>query len=127
MEDFFDFDKLRTHRGLETMTMQTFLDTVASKGLLGLPLPKIDLEVNKQPLWEYLEKSCFQRQWSPGKLYIGFNISMLTEYEDSSDKHINVRESDAFIGDFNHTDPQRMEEFAIKGNNAKQMLCDVFV
>ena len=29
---------------------------------------------SKKQLYEYLERSCFLRQWSPGKTYIGFNM-----------------------------------------------------
>ena len=140
MEDYFDFNKLRTHRGLQTMQMQDFLETVAKKGLLDLPLPNNDAELTKQPLWEYLEKACYQRAWSPGKLFIGFNITMLTEdgienndnygsntghatkskqksgdIASKSKSKITAKESDKFIGDFAYTEHSRLEEFSMKG------------
>jgi hypothetical protein len=75
MEDFLDFDRMREGHGIETINMKDFLESVAGKGLLSKDLPKNDTELCRQPLWDYLESSCYSRQWSPGKSFMAFNLS----------------------------------------------------
>jgi hypothetical protein len=75
MEDFLDFDRMREGHGIETINMKDFLESVAAKGLLSRDLPKNDTELCRQPLWDYLESSCYSRQWSPGKTFMAFNLS----------------------------------------------------
>lgn len=67
--------------GLEIISMQEFLTTVAARGLLALPLPRNDTTLCKAPLYEYLEQACFVRPWSPGKIFLGFNLTSLTSDE----------------------------------------------
>lgn len=110
MEDYFDFDKLRAFRGLQTMPMNAFLATIAKNGLLNTPLPNNDTELLRKPLWDYLNTACYVRPWSPGKLYIGFNISSVTDGR-VTDKKVN---QNSLIGDFQRTDPSRMEAFALQ-------------
>ena len=77
VKDYIDFNRLMNpEHGLEVITMEEFLKTVAMKGLLSKPLPNKDINLNKQPLWDYLESACYVRQWSPGKTFIGFNLSL---------------------------------------------------
>lgn len=111
MEDYFDFSRLRAGNGLETITMEEFLATVALPGDLSLPLPGNNTKLAKAPLWAYLEKACEPRLWQPGKAYIGFNLtSHGSPYitADSKDGH-------EHLGDFSSTDSQRIEEFSLKG------------
>jgi GDP-fucose protein O-fucosyltransferase len=76
MEDYIDFDRLtKSMNGLEIMSMEEFLSTVALPGYLLNPLPNNDIHLIKKPLWDYLESSCYVRQWSPGKTFISFNIT----------------------------------------------------
>jgi hypothetical protein len=100
MDDYFDFSHLSAYYGLETMTMKEFLETVAKPGHLSLPLPENNVELIRKPLWDYLEKACYVRQWSPGKTYIGFNISENKE--------------EGYIGGFDNVCPLRIEEFSLK-------------
>jgi hypothetical protein len=73
--DYLDFDRLTEFDGLEVITMKEFLQTVAAPGLLAKPLPDNNTDLVKKPLWDYLESACYVRQWSPGKIFIGFNIT----------------------------------------------------
>lgn len=75
MKDYFDFGKLQLTPGLEVIEMQDFLRLEALPGHLSLPLPDGNIDLAKQPLWDYLEKACYTRLWSPGKTFIAFNIS----------------------------------------------------
>jgi len=110
MEDYFDFDKLRAARGLQTMPMNAFLATIARSNLLNIPLPSNDSELIRKPLWDYLHSACYERPWSPGKLHIGFNISSVVDGS-VTDRKVN---QNSFIGDFKQTDPRRMEEFSLQ-------------
>eukprot|EP01034_Spumella_vulgaris_P030395 gene30395-37604_t len=78
VESYFDFERLKMGSGLEIMSMTDFLATVAAPGLLALPLPNNNTELSKQPLYDYLEKACFVRPWSPGKIFLGFNLTSHT-------------------------------------------------
>lgn len=78
VEEFVDFKRLTAANGLETMPMKEFLQTIAAPGLLSLPLPNNDTNLRKQPLFDYLEKACYVRQWSHGKMFLGFNITETT-------------------------------------------------
>jgi hypothetical protein len=115
MEDYFDFDKLRASGGLQTMPMSAFLEEVAKSGLLAKPLPNNDVNLLRQPLWDYLNSACYTRSWSPGKLYLGMNISMLTT-DMTSDPRISSEkvQPEKFVGTFESTDPARLEEFSLK-------------
>lgn len=73
--DFLDFKRLGQGDGLKTIQMRDFLEEVALPGLLSKPLPNNDIDMKKQPLWDYLESACYTRQWSPGKTFIVFNIT----------------------------------------------------
>jgi hypothetical protein len=148
MEDFFDFDKLRAAGGLETMSMQQFLESVARPGLLAAPLPGNDTALIRQPLWSYLKQACYVRQWLPGKQYIGFNITMShsnpdlpTDDADADASSTDASSTDAagretlagdslpegeYIGDFSGTDPKRLQEFSIKGVIFYTILTDCF-
>lgn len=74
MEDYFDFDRLQVGNGLQVISMKEFLETIASQDLLDLPLPENNTELIKQPLWDYLEKACYCRQWEPGKSFVAFHL-----------------------------------------------------
>ena len=73
--DYLDFKRLTAGNGLEVITMKEFLETVASPNLLSKPLPENNTDLSKKLLWEYLESACYVRQWSPGKIFLGFNIT----------------------------------------------------
>ena len=100
MDDYFDFSRLSAFNGLEVMQMKDFLETIAKPGLLSQPLPKGDVNLIRKPLWDYLEKACYVRPWSPGKIFIGFNVTEAA--------------APSFIGDFSSVDPKRIEEFSLK-------------
>ena len=124
MEDYFDFDKLRAGKGLETISMNAFLSEIAMNGLLNTALPNNNTELIRQPLWDYLNQACYTQPWSPGKLYIGFNITMLTDIENSENTNILSEKydksiSEKFIGSFETTDPKRLEEFSLKSKLLK--------
>jgi len=84
-EKFFNFTKLE--ETMNIISMGTFMEHIASKGLLegGMLPPKDKVELMLDPvkskhhhrhnwLWEYLRKTCYVRQWEPGKYFIGFNL-----------------------------------------------------
>jgi hypothetical protein len=123
MEDYFDFDKLRASGGLQTIPMSAFLEEVAKSGLLAKPLPNNDVNLLRQPLWDYLNSACYTRSWSPGKLYLGMNISMLTT-DMTSDPRISSEkiQPEKFVGTFESTDPARLEEFSLKSKLLSYML-----
>lgn len=79
---FIDFQRLMATEGLEVISMEDFLEQIAGRNLLSLPLPTNDTKsLVRKPLWDYLEAACYTRQWSPGKIFLGFNLS-LGEYSD---------------------------------------------
>lgn len=120
VEDYFDFDKLRAGWGLQTMSMEEFLDTVAKPGLLKKPLPNNNTALIKQPLWDYLESACYVRQWSPGKLYIGFNITMKTTTTQQQQQEVSpltVESSIEKITKDSNGDTKRGEEDQNSNNN----------
>jgi hypothetical protein len=99
------------------MPMRDFLQTVAAKGLLKLPLPGNDTSLAKQPLWKYLEKACFVRPWSPGKLYIGLDVV-------GNSSGIGGGRVAQLLGDFKGIDPKRTAEFSLAGT-LHSSLCSV--
>eukprot|EP01040_Poterioochromonas_malhamensis_P010025 gene10025-10896_t len=115
MDDYFDFSKLQSNEGLEVMPMKEFLTTIAKNGLLSLPLPDNNVELIRKPLWDYLEKACYVRTWSPGKTFIGFNISTI---EVDVTSPTTERTSQYLIGNFDAVDPLRIKEFSIKGQRS---------
>jgi len=74
---FFDLGKIR--ESIDIITMQEFLDEAAVPSLLNKPYPKeiptSDFAHNNDRLWKYLESACYVREWEPGKIHIGFNIT----------------------------------------------------
>jgi len=119
MEDYFDFDKLRASRGLQTLPMSAFLSTIAKNGLLKIPLPNNDTELVRAPLWDYLNSACYVRPWSPGKLFIGFNIT--TVVDGSATPGDTVQRE--LVGSFESTDPARLEEFSLKSKFCALLRC----
>lgn len=73
--DFIDFSRLTAGNGLEVIPMKEFLTTIAARGLLSKPLPDNNTDLAKTPLWDYLESASHVKQWSPGKIFVGFNIT----------------------------------------------------
>jgi len=126
VKDFVDFERAGAANGLEIMSMETFLETIASPGLLSLPLPNNDTKLNKKELWTYLEASCYSRQWYPGKTMIGFNITAdpntgkpilgkferLTRLFDSSSSTTNNKEVDK--EEANDVDLKRWQAVSLK-------------
>jgi hypothetical protein len=114
MEDYFDFEKLRASKGLETMPMATFLRDFATTDnggpLLSKPVPNNDVNLLRKPLWDYLDSACYSQNWSPGKLYVGFNISMLASGADLPGD----TDPNTLVGTFESTDPARLEAFSLK-------------
>ena len=83
VDDYFNFDLLRGSGpgsgslgggGISTMPMSEFLDLVKQNPKHWLEHPEVPLppKLAKQPLWDYLEKTCYWRQWSVGKSFITF-------------------------------------------------------
>ncbi len=113
MEDYFDFDRLKLSDGLQTMMMSEFLDTIAKPGLLNKPLPNNDIELIRAPLYEYLEQACYVKQWSPGMTYLGFNIPPDNAQCQSTSSTASATSWAQCIGDFNYTNPNRINEFSL--------------
>jgi hypothetical protein len=109
MEDYFDFEKLRASKGLETI-LRDFATTDNGGPLLAKPVPNNDVNLLRKPLWDYLDSACYSQNWSPGKLYVGFNISMLTSGADVPGD----TDPNTLVGTFDSTDPARLEEFSLK-------------
>lgn len=80
---FFDLHKLS--HALTIVTMEDFLQHVASPGLLREPYNASVLEnypgpqARKLPLWNYMEAACYSERWEPGKQFIGFNLQRLPD------------------------------------------------
>ena len=81
MDDYFNFDHLRDQGkgggGIRTMSMPEFLDLIRQDPSYWLEhynssttLPSRD--ATKQPLWAFLENTCYWRQWQPGKTFLTF-------------------------------------------------------
>lgn len=77
---FFDLEKLS--ESITIMTMESFLEQVAKPGLLNAPLPAkytaqemAHVTPGSERLWKYLEQACYTREWEPGKMHIGFNLT----------------------------------------------------
>lgn len=77
MDDYFNFDLLRGGgygNGIETITMDAFLAIIKENPQHWLEHPTVTLPsvLAKKPLWDYLESTCYWRQWSPGKSFLAF-------------------------------------------------------
>ena len=82
-EMFFDLKKI--HESIDIMPMVDFLEKVAKPGLLKKPFPAkltpkelaagASSDRANDRLWRYLESASYVREWEPGKIYIGFNMS----------------------------------------------------
>ena len=83
MDDYFNFDLLRgvgadggsgDGGGIATMGMPAFLAMIKANPQHWLEHPEVPFppKLAKQPLWDFLEKSCYWRQWSPGKTFLTF-------------------------------------------------------
>lgn len=75
---FFDLNKLSG--GMDMISMEQFLETVAKPGLLNATYPA-DVPVRKfatsgEKLWKYLEKGCYVREWNVDRYFMAFNISL---------------------------------------------------
>ena len=77
VQDYVDMSRSQAGDGIEFMSMYDFLENVAVKGMLTKPFPvdKSTELIKGQELWDYLEQACYSRKWSPGKTFIGFNIT----------------------------------------------------
>ena len=117
VDDYVDFSRITAGNGVETMEMSNFLAQVAGKGELLLPLPDNSTQLVKKPLYNYLEAACYCRQWSPGKIFIGFNISTCDSgseeediYADSGNESVDAA---YIIGSYEQYDAVRMARHAI--------------
>lgn len=113
VDDYLDFERMKAFNGLEVMSMGEFFSEVAEKGLLAkLPPPKKgkkggDLFFERfkwGEMWNYLESACWTRQWSPGKIFIGFNITT------SPDGHV-------VLGNVTDKTSERYLRQSMKGDN----------
>ncbi len=96
--------------------MKEFLETVASPGLLKLPLPGNNTDLVRKELFDYLEKACFVRPWSPGKIFVAFNITGVKNgYPLSSEQlqRARSRSSAELLGTFDSISPQRLARFSL--------------
>jgi hypothetical protein len=91
-----------------SILVQEFLQDVALPGKLSIPLPDNNTDLIKQPLWDYLEKACYTRQWSPGKIFIGFNVSS------------NTQTGEPVFGDFHRVSRERMAVISL--NKTRQLI-----
>jgi hypothetical protein len=73
-DKFFDLNKIR--ESITIISMEEFIENVAKAGLLKYPFPK-DLTTQKRTkLYAYIEKAAYSRDWEPGRFFIGFNLSL---------------------------------------------------
>ena len=79
---FFDLSKLA--ESITIITMEEFLQKVAVPGHLSVPFPAkwagrvnefVKVQRDDERLWKYLEASCYTREWEPGKIHLGFNLT----------------------------------------------------
>lgn len=76
MDDYFNFDLLKAGNAVEVIPMTDFLALVRSnprhylENATAVVPPASSLV--KQPLWDFLEQTCYWRQWSPGKTFLVF-------------------------------------------------------
>ena len=80
LDDFYEFQRIMD--GLDTMPMEEFLQKEASvPGRLketwegGTTTESLAKPAAKKELYAYLERAAYVRSWSPGKTFIGFNIT----------------------------------------------------
>ncbi|RYH11032.1 hypothetical protein EON65_39090 [archaeon] len=75
---FFDLTKIQ--ESLHMITMEEFLEHLALKNKLKVPLntTKTAKDYLKMPresnLWKYLYSACYVENWEPGKQFIGFHL-----------------------------------------------------
>lgn len=91
---------MKAFDGLETMTMEAFLERIAKPGLLNIPLPNNDITLNKRPLWDYLNQACYVRIWQPKDAFIALNLT--------DDKNHN------YIGSYDYLPPDRLKSYILK-------------
>ena len=110
LDDFYEFKRILD--GLDVMPMEEFLRSEASvPGRLketwkaGTTATDLSTPQSKKELYSYLERAAYVRQWSPGKTFIGLNITL-------SDKQQPV------FGDFPLN--ERFKFFTLK--NARQLV-----
>jgi hypothetical protein len=81
VDDYFNFDLLRGNGGkkkggggISTISMIEFLDMIKQNPTYWLEHPEVPFpsKLTKQPLWDFLEKTCYWKQWSPGKTFLTF-------------------------------------------------------
>ena len=77
---FFDLSKLS--ESMTIISMKEYLETMAKSGSLKSRNPlRMDrvAQLGKNPrtgwLWQYLEETSYVRQWEPGKMFFGFNLT----------------------------------------------------
>jgi hypothetical protein len=130
-DKFFDLTKL--FPGLNIITMETFLEHVAGRNLLKVPLladgnnnnnnmdDKAAIQIRmkellkppKKKLWEYLEKACYIEQWQPGKQFVGINFKH--PYTTSNN---NINSSDIILTTYD-TNSNRYKEMVAHGRKLR--------
>ena len=84
---FFDMSKLT--ESIDIIPMKEYMERIAMKGLLReMPDPRkvsrLGIDHDTRWLWKYLERTSYVREWEPGKMFIGFNLSVV---ESRNGKH----------------------------------------
>ena len=90
---FFDMSKLT--ESIDVIPMKEYMEKVAMQGLLNeMPDPmkvsRLGIDHDTRWLWKYLEKTSYVREWEPGKMFIGFNLSVTEKNNNESDITTNV-------------------------------------
>lgn len=86
-DKFFDLKKIQ--EAMTVISMETFLENVAYKGLLKEkpPVHKDNLREMARDghrLWKYLERACYYQEWEPGKRFFGFNLTYVADLTGST-------------------------------------------
>jgi hypothetical protein len=63
----------------------------------------------KKPLWDYLEAASYVRPWSPGKMFVGFNVTLTTLDLD----HNHSEQPRPVFGDFKGVSRERLQSMSL--------------
>ena len=93
---FFDMSKLI--ESIDIITMKEYMETVAMKGMLSeapdpVKVSRLGIDHDTRWLWKYLERTSYVREWEPGKMFIGFNLTVLENKHDEHGRNRNHGET----------------------------------
>ena len=84
---FFDMSKLT--ESIDVITMKEYMERIAMEGMLSeIPDPfkvsRLGIDHDTRWLWKFLERTSYVREWEPGKMFIGFNLTVLDNSYDQN-------------------------------------------